>query len=98
MKAVRRAAYVTFMFAVLLFGMGADGGASDSSGSLAIIREFGFPVFVALWFMWRVEKRMDRFTDVVQNLLTTVTVMAKTIDGLPAAPPGRAQTHPPEAA
>jgi hypothetical protein len=62
--------------------------------ALALIREFGFPVFVALWFMWRLEKRMDRFTDVVQSLLTTVTVMAKTMD---SAPP-RAPTHPPEAA
>lgn len=97
MQAVRRAAYVVFLFAVLLFGMGADGGSTDSSSALAIIREFGFPVFVALWFMWRVEKRMDRFTDVVQNLLTTVTVMAKTIDGRPvAASSGRASTHPPE--
>ena len=95
MQAVRRTAYVSFLFAGLLFGMGADGGVTDSSGALAIVREFGFPVFVALWFMWRVEKRMDRFTEVVQNLLTTVTVMAKTIDGLPHASPGH--VHPPEA-
>lgn len=77
--------------------MGA-GGDSDSSSVLAIIREFGFPVFVALWFMWRVEKRMDRFTEVVQNLLTTVTIMAKTIDAMPRAHDHRAPAHPPEAA
>lgn len=77
------------LFGLLLFGMGASGDA-DSASALGIIREFGFPVFVAVWFMWRVEKRMDRFTDVVQNLLTTVTVMAKTIDALP---PGRAGSH-----
>lgn len=94
MKAVQ----VLLMFAVLLFGMGA-GGDADGSSVLAIIREFGFPVFVALWFMWRVEKRMDRFTEVVQNLLTTVTIMAKTIDGLPTARVTRASSqHPPEAA
>lgn len=96
MNTVKHTMRGAMMFAILLFGMGAGGDASDSSGPLAVIREFGFPVFVALWFMWRVEKRMDRFTDVVQNLLTTVTVMAKTIDGLPAH--GRPPTHPPEAA
>jgi hypothetical protein len=85
------------MLGVLLFSMGA-GGDADGSSALAIIREFGFPVFVALWFMWRVEKRMDRFTDVVQNLLTTVTIMAKTIEGLPSAQTPRAPARPPEAA
>lgn len=94
MKAVQ----ALLLFAVLLFGMGA-GGDVDGSSALAIIREFGFPVFVALWFMWRVEKRMDRFTEVVQNLLTTVTIMAKTIDGLPEMRAERASSQrPPEAA
>lgn len=93
MKAVR----IGLLFAILCFGMGA-GSDGDSSSTLAIIREFGFPVFVALWFMWRIEKRMDRFTDVVQNLLTTVTVMAKTVDGLPTATASiRPPTRPPEA-
>ncbi len=90
MKAVVQ---VILMAAVLLFGMGAGGGDVDTAGTLGLLREFGFPVFVAVWFMWRVEKRMDRFTDVVQNLLTTVTIMAKTIDGLPAGRASRAPTN-----
>ena len=101
MRAVRLAAHATLLVLLLLFGMGMDGGSADSTGALAIVREFGFPVFVAVWFMWRVEKRMDRFTDVVQNLLTTVTIMAKTIDGLPTAHghgPSRSSARPPEAA
>lgn len=94
MKAVR----IALLFAILLFGMGA-GGDVDASGSLDIIREFGFPAFVAVWFMWRVEKRMERFTEVVQNLLTTVTVMAKTVDSLPATVAQPRHTgRPPEAA
>jgi hypothetical protein len=74
--------------------MGADGGGNGTADAAALLREFGFPIFVSLWFMWRVEKRMDRFTDSIQNLLTAVTVMAKTVDGLPAARP---PTHPPHA-
>lgn len=76
---------------VILMLMGAS---ENTSGTdvVGLLREFGFPIFVSLWFMWRVEKRMDRFTDNIQNLLTAVTVMAKTIDGLP---PGRAPTSQP---
>ncbi len=69
--------------------MGADT-PSSSTDIVGLLREFGFPIFVSLWFMWRVEKRMDRFTDAIQNLLTVVTVMAKTLDGLPN---GRATTN-----
>lgn len=60
-------------------------GAHETAGSgnvVDLLREFGFPIFVSLWFMWRVEKRMDRFTDAIQNLLMAVTVMAKTVDDL----------------
>ena len=83
------------LLVLVLLLMGADGGGSDAVG---LLREFGFPIFVSLWFMWRVEKRMDRFTDAIQSLLTTVTVMAKTVDDLT---PPRATTanndanHPP---
>lgn len=89
---------------ILLFVASAD--SSNTVGpedAVGIIREFGFPVFVALWFMWRVEKRMDRFTDAIQNLLTAVTIMAKTVDHwvptpqpMPIMPPpGRPPTAPP---
>lgn len=98
MADLRRVGHVVLLAAILLFGMGADGSNADGTGVIAVVREFGFPVFVALWFMWRVEKRMDRFTEVVQNLLTTVTIMAKTIDGWTGSPPARPQVRPPEAA
>lgn len=77
------------LLSAVILCMGADGGGSGDAA--ALLREFGFPIFVSLWFMWRVEKRMDRFTDSIQNLLTAVTVMAKTVDGLPATRP---PTHP----
>jgi hypothetical protein len=91
MKAVRE----WMVLGVAVLCLGADSGSSSGTAdAAALLREFGFPIFVSLWFMWRVEKRMDRFTDSIQNLLTAVTVMAKTIDGLPAARP---PTHPPHA-
>jgi len=49
---------------------------------LALLREFGFPIFVSVWFMWRLEKRLDHFTQSIEKLYTTVVTMAKTIDDL----------------
>jgi len=71
----------TLLASILLFCMGA-GDSAISGDVIAILREFGFPIFVSLWFMGRIEKRLDRFTDTVQNLLTAVTIMAKTLDDL----------------
>ena len=49
---------------------------------LALLREFGFPIFVSVWFMWRLEKRLDHFTESIEKLYTTVVTMAKTLDGM----------------
>jgi hypothetical protein len=72
---------LTLLLGVL---MGADSGSAgpDPTDVAGLLREFGFPIFVSLWFMWRVEKRMDKFTESIQNLLTAVTIMAKTVDNL----------------
>lgn len=85
MRTVRRAALV--VLTLMLMGADAPNSGTDVVG---LLREFGFPIFVSLWFMYRVEKKMERFTDAIQNLLTVVTVMAKTLDGMPY---GRAQTN-----
>lgn len=74
-------ARIATIIGVLLFCMGA-GSVSGGADVIAILREFGFPIFVSLWFMGRVEKRLDRFTDSIQNLLTAVTIMAKTLDDM----------------
>ncbi len=47
---------------------------------LALLREFGFPIFVAVWFMWRLEKRLDRYTEQIEKLSQVVALMAKTIE------------------
>ena len=69
---------------ILLMGAsetGSGGGVSltDVTG---LLREFGFPIFVSVWFMWRLERRMDAFNESINKLLTVVTVMSRTIDEL----------------
>jgi len=88
MGASRIWALVLVVAAVLCMGA-----ASEGADAVALLREFGFPIFVSVWFMWRIEKRMDRFTAAIQDLLLTVTVMAKTIDDM--SPKRRASTTPP---
>lgn len=58
---------------------------------IALLREFGFPIFVCLWFMWRLEKRLDRFTESIEKLYNINTVLLKAVDEshpmpLPPAP------------
>lgn len=72
--------FATLMVLTLLLMGAGEGSTTSATDMVGLLREFGFPIFVSLWFMWRVEKRMDRFTDSIQNLLTAVTVMAKTVD------------------
>lgn len=33
-----------------------------------IVREFGFPIFVILWFMFRTEKILKANTDILEQL------------------------------
>lgn len=78
------------LMALILLVLGAatsEGGGTSVTDVMALLREFGFPIFVSLWFMWRLEKRLDTFTESIQKLLTVITVMSKTIDELSAKPP-----------
>lgn len=47
---------------------------------VALLREFGFPVVVAVWFMWRLEKRMDRLFELLTALLLAVRLLAQSVD------------------
>ena len=44
------------------------------------IREFGFPIFVCVWFMWRIEKRLDRFYELLMGLMQATALLAKSVD------------------
>ena len=63
---------------------GADGGSTVDA--LALLREFGFPIFVCLWFMWRLERRIERFTESIEKLYTINMVLAKAVDELDELP------------
>ena len=47
--------------------------------AIALIREFGFPIFVCLWFMIRLEKRVDRQTELLASLMQATAVLAKSV-------------------
>ena len=47
---------------------------------VALVREFGFPVFVAAWFMWRLEKRLDRLMELMASLMQATALLAKSVD------------------
>lgn len=52
----------------------------EPSAIVSFLREFGFPIFVCVWFMWRLEKKMDKLTDRVHKLITVNTVLVKALD------------------
>ncbi len=72
--------------ALLLLGAASSDGGVTVTDVTALLREFGFPIFVSLWFMWRLEKRLDTFTESIQKLLTVITVMSKTVDEISSRP------------
>lgn len=50
--------------------------------NIALLREFGFPVFVAVWFMWRLERRVDRLFELMSSLMQATSLLAKSVDDL----------------
>jgi len=46
----------------------------------SVLREFGFPVFVALWFMIRLERRVDRLSDLLMSMMQAMTIIARSVE------------------
>lgn len=44
------------------------------------LREFGFPALVALWFMFRLERRIDRTNTLLSNLLLATDLLSRSVD------------------
>lgn len=81
---MKRDALILGAFAVLL--MGADSG-NATVDVIGLLREFGFPIFVCVWFMWRLEKRLDKFTESIEKLYNINTVLLKAVDESHPLPP-----------
>lgn len=59
----------------------AEPAAVDLWGKIvAFIREFGLPSFIVVWFLFRFEKKLEKFTATLGKLLTMNVVMLKTLD------------------
>jgi hypothetical protein len=41
----------------------------DLNGLIELIRQLGFPIVVACWFMFRTDKRVDKLTAAVEKLI-----------------------------
>lgn len=48
--------------------------------AISFLREFGFPIFVCVWFMRRLELRMDVLMSRINKLIAINAVMHKTLD------------------
>ncbi len=85
---------LVLMLSLVVLLMGAAGTGAEPGVSLTdvtgLLREFGFPIFVSVWFMWRLERRMDAFTESINKLLTIVTIMSRSVDELSV---GRTRTR-----
>ena len=44
---------------------------------LPLIGTYGFPIFVCIWFMWRMEKFIQENTKVLNALCVSVNLMRK---------------------
>jgi hypothetical protein len=44
---------------------------------VGFIREFGLPSFLVIWFLFRIEKKLEAFTKMLGKLLTVNIVMLK---------------------
>lgn len=55
-------------------------GLVDAKDLISLIQTLGFPVFVAMWYMLRTEKKLDRMTAAMARLTTANMILARTMD------------------
>lgn len=48
--------------------------------AIAVLKEFGFPIFVCIWFMWRQDKKIDGLLSQQQQLLLAVVMLAQVLE------------------
>jgi hypothetical protein len=86
MQSVVTAGALLFVWAIA--GAAETSATSQAVDILALLREFGFPIFVCVWFMWRLEKRIERFAASIEKLYAVNMVLAKAVDDKPVLPSG----------
>ena len=65
-----------------LFVAGAAGHDGSSADVVTILRDFGFPVFVSTWLLWRLEKRHEAYTARIEKLSEAIAALVQAIDDL----------------
>jgi hypothetical protein len=45
----------------------------------SLVQQVGFPIVIAVWFMWRLEKRMDRLIQLLGSLLKAISMLVKAL-------------------
>lgn len=53
--------------------------------AVKLAREFGFPTLFCLWLMWRDGKRTEAIVENMGKMLTLLSLLAKTVDGIDSA-------------
>ena len=44
------------------------------------IQQVGFPIAVALWLLWRTDKRLDKIAELIGQIAITMATIEKVID------------------
>lgn len=48
--------------------------------AINLLREFGFPIFVCVWFMYRLEKKVDGLINQQAQVMLGLIVLAQVLD------------------
>lgn len=59
---------------------------------LNIIDKVGFPIFVAVWFLYRTDKRLEEVTATLAKLSATVELLLREVDDPPESDEGQRRT------
>ncbi len=55
-------------------------GYNDRVEAISVLREFGFPIFVCVWFMYRLEKKIDGLLQQQAQVHLAIIVLAQVLE------------------
>ena len=53
----------------------------DFTGLVQVVQQVGFPIAVAVWLLWRTDKRLDKMAEILQQIATTMALIEKSVNG-----------------